>query len=141
MKKEFSKKWISSKNPGKQRKYRAKAPMHIKRKFMSANLIKPLREKYKVRSVPLRVGDRVKILRGQFKGQETKVERVNTNRSKIYLEKIRVTKKDGSEAAYPVHPSNLQITTLTTDDKFRFKERKTPQKKKKIETKTKEKQR
>lgn len=107
---------------------------------MSANLIKPLREKYKVRSSPIRVGDRVKILRGQFKGQEAKVDRVNVKRAKIYLEKIRVTKKDGSEAAYPVHPSNLQITSLVTDDKFRFKEKKTPQKKKKAETKAKEKQ-
>ncbi|MCK4669731.1 MAG: 50S ribosomal protein L24 [Nanoarchaeota archaeon] len=139
MKKNYSKSWNSSKNPGKQRKFRAKAPKHIQRKFMTANLTKPLREKHKKRSVPVRVGDRVKILRGQFKGHEAKIERVDVKNSKVYLEKIRITKRDGSETSYPIHASNLQIVTMVMDDKNRLKERKV-KKKKKSEKKTKEEQ-
>ena len=43
--KEFSKSWVSSKKPGKQRKYRINAPLNIKRKFLSVHLSKELREK------------------------------------------------------------------------------------------------
>lgn len=130
MKKNFSRKWDTTKSPAKQRKYRAKAPLHIKRKFMSINLIKPLREKHKKRALPVRAGDRVKILRGNYRGQEGKVERVDSKNSKVYIEKIRVTKRDGSETSYPINPSNLQIVTLVMDDKFRQKERKVAEKKK-----------
>ena len=42
MKKIFSKHWKSSKQPRKQRKYRAKAPLHIKRKLLNVNLSKEL---------------------------------------------------------------------------------------------------
>jgi len=74
MKKEFSVKWIGSKQPRKQRKYRANAPLHIKRKFMSANLAKELRKRYGNRSFPLKKGDSIKIMRGEFKGKTGKIE-------------------------------------------------------------------
>ena len=129
MKKKFSKSWISSTQPRKQRKYRAQAPLHIKNKFMSSHLSKELKVKYNTRSVRLRVDDKVKILRGQFKGQLVNVERVNIKKNKIYLTGIELVKKDGTKVLYPINPSNVVIMELYLDDKKRIKSLEKTQKK------------
>jgi large subunit ribosomal protein L24 len=119
MKKEFSKKWIRSSQTRKQRKYRYNAPIHIKSKFLHSHLSKELSKKYNRRAIRVIVGDRVKILRGQFKNTEGKVDRVNTKKIKIYVSKAEMNKKDGSKAFYPIDPSNVVITELHLDDKRR----------------------
>lgn len=120
MKSKFSKTWNSSVQARKQVKYRANAPLHLKGKFLNSNLSKELRKKYGKRSLRLRVGDKVKVLRGSHKGEEQKVGKVNIKREKVYLEKIEVAKKDGSKALIPFNASNLQIITIETDDKKRM---------------------
>jgi len=120
MKKKFSKKWKASKQKRKQRKYRANAPLHIKHKFLSAHLSKELRGKYKRRAFPLRKGDTVKIMRGKFKGKESKISSVNTKKAIVYLEGIQRTKKDGTKVNIPFQPSNLMITSLNLEDKKRI---------------------
>jgi len=120
MKKKFSAAWKKSKQPRKQRKYRYNAPLHIKKHFLNANLSKELRKKYSIRSFSLRSGDKVKILRGQFKGKEGKIESVNTKKTKIYVSKVDVDKKDGSKTKVPIKPSNVQIMELNLDDKMRL---------------------
>ncbi len=116
----WSRFWKSSKKPGKQRKYRYNAPNHIRRKFMSAHLAKDLIKKYSRRGIPIKVGDTVKILRGEYKGKAGKVEKVDTRKQRVYVEKISVLKKDGTAVPLGVHPSNVMITNLKTDDKLRF---------------------
>ncbi|NQU98363.1 50S ribosomal protein L24 [Candidatus Woesearchaeota archaeon] len=120
MKSTFSKTWVRSKQPRKQRKYVAKAPLHIKGKLLGVHLSKELKKKHGKRSIRLRVGDKVKLLRGSHKGEEQKVERINIKNQKVYLEKIEFTKKDGSKSTRPFHPSNMVITSLNTDDKKRM---------------------
>lgn len=122
----------------KQRKYRHKAPLHIKNKFMGSHLSKELREKHKRKTLPVRAGDRVKIMRGKFKGNDAKVERIVLTRNQVFLEKIRVNKKDGSEVAIPLTPSNLMIISLNMEDKLRLKEKKVQKKKEKKPKKEKE---
>jgi len=117
----FSKKWKSSKKAKKQRKYRYNAPLHIKGKFLSCHLNKQLRDKYKTRSIRVRVGDKVKIMRGQFKGREGKVEKVDVKKTKVYITKMEMQKKDGSKTLYPLDPSNLLIMEMETSDKKRLK--------------------
>lgn len=119
MKREWSLSWISSRQPRKQRKYRVNAPLHIKSKFMKSHLSKELREKYKVRSVKVRRGDIVKILRGNFKGRTGKVVKVSIKKEKIYVEGIERLKKDGNKVKVPIHPSNLMIIELNLEDKKR----------------------
>jgi large subunit ribosomal protein L24 len=116
----FSNAWKGSKQPRKQRKYRYNAPNHIKGAFVSSHLSKDLKEKHKKRSLRVRKGDKVKIMRGQFKGIEGKVEKVSLKTLKVFVEKAEMPKKDGSKAFYPIDPSNLLITALA-DDKRRFK--------------------
>lgn len=119
MKAKFSLSWKSSKLVRKQRKYRANAPLHIKQKFVSVHLAKDLRKKYNTRSFKVRKGDTVKVLTGQFTGKSGKVEKVMLRRSKLNIENIQISKKDGTKAYYPINPSNVMITELNLDDKLR----------------------
>lgn len=120
MKSIFSITWKRSKQPRKQRKYRYNAPLHTKRNFLSIHLSKELRTKYKKRSIPVRKGDTIKVLRGQFRKKTGKISKVDYNSIKVYIEGIEVIKKDGNKVQYPISPSNLMITTLKLDDKKRI---------------------
>jgi len=119
MKRLFSNKWNASRRVSKQRKFRFNAALHTKQKFTSCHLSKTLREKHKRRSVNLRVGDKVKILRGQYKGRENKVEKVDLKKERIYVTGIDHFKKDGAKFMIPLKVSNLMITELNLDDKKR----------------------
>jgi len=120
MKKEFSTAWKKSKQPRKQRKYLANAPLHIRKKFVSVNLTKELRKKYGKRNISLRKGDKVKVTRGKYKKQTGKVTQINLKTSKIIIEGIQVKKQDGSKVNVKLEPSNLQIIDLNLDDKKRI---------------------
>ena len=121
MKTKFSQTWKASKQPRKQRKYRYNAPLHIKSKFLSTHLSKQLREKYKKRSFGIKKGDKVKILRGQFKNKEGKIDRVLLKKSKVIIQGIEISKKDGTKTTYPINPSNIMITEFNLEDKKRVK--------------------
>jgi large subunit ribosomal protein L24 len=119
MKKSWSKSWKSSIQTRKQRKYQKNAPLHIKHKFLGASLSSDLRKKYSFRSLPVRVGDTVKIITGQFKGKEGKVTKVSLAKTRIHVEGATISKADGSDSFYPIHPSNVQIIKLNLDDEKR----------------------
>ncbi len=121
MKKKFSLKWKESKQPRKQRKYRANAPLNVKRKFITCNLSKELRKKYSRRNVPVRKGDTIIILRGKLKKKKGKVLKVFLKLSKVVVEGIQVKKQDGSKVDIKLQPSNLQIIDLNMDDKKRLR--------------------
>ncbi len=120
MEKKFSREWIRSKQPRKQRKYSHNAPLHIKGKLMSAHLSKDLMKKYNKRSIRIRKGDKVIVSRGQFKKKKGNVERVDLKKSKVYISGVEMIKKDGTKVFYPVHPSNLVVTDINLDDKKRM---------------------
>lgn len=121
MKKEFSTLWESSKQPRKQRKYRANAPLHIKRKFLSVNLSKELRKKHGKRNLPVIKNDKIKILRGKFKGKQGKITGVLTKLGKVTVEGIQINKIEGSKVDIKLQPSNLQIIELNLEDPKRSK--------------------
>lgn len=108
----------------KQRTYVREAPLHIKGDFVSAHLSKELRQKYKCRSIRLKAGDKVKIMRGAFRNKAGKVDRINVKDKKVYITGIEFTKRDGSKAMRPIHPSNILIQEPDTNDKRRFGEKK-----------------
>ena len=120
MKQKFSTSWISSKQPRKQRKYLANAPLHIRHKFLSAHLSKELRKKHGKRSFPLRKGDEVLVMRGSFRKKKAKVASVELTRSRVTLENIQRAKKDGTKVSVFFSPSSLQILVLNLDDKKRI---------------------
>jgi large subunit ribosomal protein L24 len=120
MKAKFSTSWTGSVQPRKQRKYRYNAPLHIKHKFLSANLSKSLREKYGKRSLPLRKGDEVLVMRGSSRKKRAKISSIDLTRSRVTLEGIQRTKKDGSKVNVYFSPSSLQVQTLNLEDTKRL---------------------
>jgi len=121
MKRIFSKHWKASKQPRKQRKYLTRAPLHTKHKFLGAHLSKELRQRYKIKTLPVRKEDEVIIKRGQFKGIKGRVEKINLRKTRIYVNNAQITKIDGSKVFYPIHPSNVIITELNLKDKERMR--------------------
>ncbi|MBD3164883.1 50S ribosomal protein L24 [Candidatus Woesearchaeota archaeon] len=117
--KSWSNYWKSSRNPGKQRKYRLNAPLHIKRKMCSSHISRELKQKYSTRSMPVILGDKVKVVRGQFKNRTGKVEKIDLKKNRIIVSGIEIEKKDGSKTKYPINSSNLVITELNLEDKKR----------------------
>lgn len=112
---------MKSKKPSKQRKALYQAPEHRRAKIMAANLSPELREKYGRRSFPVRVGDTVKIMRGDFSGIEGKVSEVDRRSYRVYIDGVTREKVAGDNVKVPIHPSSLRIVELNLDDKWRVK--------------------
>jgi len=86
---------------------------------LHARLERKLADRYKLRSVQLRKGDTIKVLRGDFRGREGKVAKVNLKNESIEVDGVTLHKADGSEVARPIHPSNVMVTKLDLKDKLR----------------------
>lgn len=106
----------TSSKPSKQRKYLYRAPKHHRGKIMSARLSPELREKYHTRSFPIKAGDKVVILRGDYKLHEGKVIRVDREKYRIHVEGLTRRKVDGTEVPIPIHPSKVMIVELDLRD-------------------------
>ena len=99
----------------KARKRHFTAPSSERRVIMSATLSKQLRKTHNIRSLPIRKGDEIMIMRGGFKGREGKVKTVYRRRWIIHLEKITREKTNGSSVPVGFDPSNVMITKLHMD--------------------------
>ncbi len=119
MKKSFSPHWVSSSLPRKQRKYLHKAPHHIRHSFLSAHLSKDLRVKLGRRSLPVRVGDEAKIMRGSFAGKKGKITGINRTKGFVVIENITRSKKDGTKINVLLRPSKLMLTSIYAEDRKR----------------------
>jgi large subunit ribosomal protein L24 len=124
------------KNPGKQRKLLYNAPAHLRHKLMAAPLSHELTASKSAKTLPVRKGDTVRIMRGDHKGFEGKISRVDLKSYRIYIEGLTREKVDGTAVFVSVHPSKVMIKTLSLDDKWRkaILERKTemPKKEEKV---------
>lgn len=128
------------KNPRKQRKMLYNAPAHKRHKLMAAPLSSELAVSKGAKTLPVRKGDTVRIQRGDHKGFEGKVSRVDLKEYRIYLEGLTREKTDGTNIFLPIHPSKVQIRNLNLDDKWRkdvLGRKKTPAKKEKTKAKPK----
>merc|ERR1712020_651675 len=100
----------------KQRKRQFTAPSHIRRKLMTAPLSKDLRQKYGVRSMPIRKDDEVQVLRGHYKGQQVgKVVQCYRKKFVVYIERIQREKASGATVYVGIHPSKVCIVKLKLD--------------------------
>ena len=109
-----------SKKPRKQRKYNYTTNKNEVHKLMSAHLSPELRASQGFRSLPIREGDTVTIMRGKFKGRSGKVNRVIPQKKRVYVDKIMRGKTDKTEIPIPIHPSNLMITKYIKKDRRRM---------------------
>jgi large subunit ribosomal protein L24 len=110
---------MQTNNPGKQRKMLFNAPAHIRHKQMAAPVSSELAASRGAKTLPVRKGDTVRIMRGDNKGFEGKVSRVDLKAYRIYLEGLTREKVDGTNIFLAIHPSKVQIRNLNLDDKYR----------------------
>lgn len=108
-----------TKNPGKQRKMLFNAPAHIRHKLMAAPLSPELLAQRGIKALPVRKGDTVRIMRGDHKGFDGKVSRVDLKHYRVYLEGLTREKVDGTTVFVALHPSKIMIKNLNLDDKIR----------------------
>ena len=109
---------LSSK-PNKVRKRLFNAPMHVLSRMAKAGLSDELRSKHGVKSLRVRKGDSVKILRGEYAGIEGKVNRVLTHTGRVTVEGVTREKIAGGTVPIKIHSSKVVITSLNLDDKWR----------------------
>ena len=106
---------MSSRLPRKQRLRLYAAPLHARHKHLAAPLSPELKQKYGSRSLPVRKGDKVKILQGDFIGLEGDVIEVDTKHYRIKVSGASIAKADGTEVPRSISPSNVMILKLTPD--------------------------
>jgi len=95
------------------------APHHFKSKQLGSMLSKELQEKYHKPSARVIEGDNVKVMRGEFKGIEGKVTQVSSEKNEVAIEGIKREKLKGGNVDLYIHTSNLMITNLNLEDKWR----------------------
>lgn len=105
-----------------ERKKYHSAKIHKKKKHMDVHLSKELRQKMKIRkrSIGIRKGDRVKIMRGQHAGKEGIVVRASVVDRLIFLEGFTRKNARGKELMLKFQPSNLMLVNLV-ESKERLK--------------------
>ncbi|MBT3743241.1 MAG: 50S ribosomal protein L24 [Thaumarchaeota archaeon] len=115
------------------------ATLQTRSKQMGSALSKDLQKKYGKKSARVVEGDSVTILRGEFKGVDGKVSKISTQKSSVAIDGVKKEKTKGDKFDVYIHTSNLVITSLNNDDKWRMAklEGKDPRKQPK-ETTTKE---
>ncbi len=87
--------------------------------MMAATLSRDLRKKYKRRSMSVRKGDMVKVLRGEFKKRTGKIGGVDARKYRVFVDGIDMVKRDGSKVKIGIQASKVQILELNLDDKAR----------------------
>ena len=105
--------------PRKQRKRLHQAVLHKRYKLFSAPLSPSLKASHNTNSIPVRTGDTVQIMAGDRKGFEGKVSGVDRRKYRVFVEGVTREKVDGTAMPIPIHPSNVLITQLNLDDKWR----------------------
>ena len=80
-----------------------------------------LRERHRKRSVRPRVGDTVRIVRGEFKDIEGKITRVDSQNGAVMVEGVTREKIKGGTSPVPISSSNVVITNLALEDPIRKK--------------------
>jgi len=84
-----------------------------------SNLSDDLKKQYNKRSTGVVKGDTVKIVRGEYKGVEGKVEKINTEKGKLSIEGVQREKIKGGNVKVLIHASNVIISSLNMDDNYR----------------------
>ncbi|MEM4626786.1 MAG: 50S ribosomal protein L24, partial [Ignisphaera sp.] len=107
--------------PRKQRKILFNLPLHLRWHLIAAPLSPSLREELGIRRLYVRKNDTVKVVRGDWKGHEGKVMKIDLKRARIFIEGVTLKKADGSEVFYPIHPSKVMIVKLGDIDDVRRK--------------------
>jgi large subunit ribosomal protein L24 len=94
-------------------------PKHKRDKMVGAVLEDGLRKQYGKKSIRVIKGDSVRVIRGEYKGVEGKVDKVDTQHATFHIEGIQREKIKGGQVKVPIHSSKVMIIALNLDDNYR----------------------
>ncbi len=95
------------------------APAHRRSRSIGANLSPELRTQYGIRSIRVREGDGVKVMRGEYRGIEGKINKVHTKEGRLVIEGIQREKVKGGNIPVLIHASKVMVVGLNLNDKWR----------------------
>jgi large subunit ribosomal protein L24 len=95
------------------------APKQLAERKLRSPLSRALREKYGRRNLRVIAGDTIKVVRGEYSGIEGKIEKVNMKRGSLAIEGIQREKVRGGNVKVEINSTNVIITDLDLDDKYR----------------------
>ena len=87
---------------------------------LSSHLSKNLRKKYGKKTIRVLEGDSVRVIRGEFNGVDGKVTKVSGANGGLTIEGVKKEKLKGEKYDVFIQTSNIEITALNTDDKWRI---------------------
>ena len=94
-------------------------PKHQRDKMVGAVLEDSLRKQYGRKNIRVIKGDSVRVMRGEYKGVEGKVEKLNTEHATFHIEGIQREKIRGGQVKVPIPSSNVMVISLNLDDNYR----------------------
>ena len=86
---------------------------------LRAPLSEDLKSKYGKNAIRVRVGDSVKLIKGEYSGVEGKIQKVFANEGRLTIEGVTREKIAGGTTAIRIRASTVLVTGLNLDDKFR----------------------
>ena len=98
-----------------------RAMNQVASKQICAPISKDLRKKYSRRSARIMLEDTIRVIRGEYKGITGKVTKISTETSGVAIEGNKKEKLKGDKIDVYIHVTNVIITALNTDDKWRLK--------------------
>lgn len=105
-----------SKKPRKQHKALANYKPHQRSKLLSCRLADFLQEEYGIKRLPVRTGDSVRVVSGDFVDIEGEIMEIKKN-LKLIIKECKLEKVDGTTYYIPIHVSKLIITKLKGEGK------------------------
>ncbi len=96
------------------------ATFQTRSKQLGSALSKDLQKKYGKRSVRVNEGDSIKIVRGEFKGVDGKIAKVFPQKNSVTIEGIKKEKTKGEKFDVYIHTSNLLVTSLNSENRWRI---------------------
>ena len=109
---------VASKKPGKQRKAFYNSKNHQRSSLVSTRVADFLVEDYGVKKIPLRVGDSVRVTKGEFQDFEGEVLEINRKTRRVKIKEVTFEKTDGTTFYPKIDSSNLIITKFYKEKKM-----------------------
>lgn len=108
---------VKSRQPRKQRKALFNYGNHQRSKLFTTRVADFVRDEYGIKKLPIRVGDNVRITKGEYKDFEGEVLEVTKN-LRCKIKEAQFEKTDGTQFHPAIHISNLIITKFTKEKKM-----------------------
>ena len=97
-----------------------RATFNTRSNQLKSQLSDELKKKYSKKNIRVVKGDNVKIIRGEFTGVDGKISQISTEKNSVAIEGVKKEKTKGDKFDVYIHTSNLLVTGLNTDDKWRI---------------------